>query len=161
MAATAGRVDAFVVVPEPTDWVRPVVEALEAVGTVRVFAPWVLPSTASRLGRSLGFVRRRDARGLPGAPPTGWFTAVELCARAHARGKAARTFANRVRMRRLVDALAAFELSRGEAPRVVVAPSFAARRTFAAARRDSDRCLLVEDMPDFDGLVDGLVALAR
>lgn len=161
MAGTAGRVDAFVVVPEPTSWSRPVVDALESVGTVRVFAPWALPTTASRLGRSIGFIRRRDARGLPGVVPSGWFTAVELVTRAYARGKAARTFANRVQMRALVDALAASRLNRGKAPRLVVAPSFAARRTFAAARRSDAACLLIEDMPDFDRLVDGLDALAR
>lgn len=161
MVGTAARVDAFVVAPEPTSWLHPVVEALQTVGTVRVFAPWVLPQAAVRLGTSVGFVRRRGARCLPGARPTGWFTAAELAARAHARGKAARTFANRVRMRRLVDAVASFEISRDEAPGLVVAPSFTARRTFAAAHRGGGTCLLVEDMPDFDGLVDGLDGLAR
>lgn len=161
MVGTAARVDALVVAPEPTSWLRPVVDTLQAVGIVRVFAPWALPSAAARLGTSVGFVRRRDARRLPGARWTGWFTAAELAARAHARGKAARTFANRVRMRRLVDALASFDLGRDAAPRLVVAPSFAARRTFAAARRGGATCLLIEDMPDFDGLVDGLDGLAR
>ncbi len=161
MVGSAARVDAFVVAPEPTSWLHPVVDALQAVGTVRVFAPWALPPAAVRLGTSIGFVRRRDARCLPGVRPTAWFTAAELAARAHARGKAAPTFANRVRMRRFVDALASFGLGRDEAPRLVVAPSFAARRTFAAARRGGGTCLLVEDMPDFDGLVDGLDRLAR
>ncbi|MCR9162129.1 MAG: hypothetical protein NXI35_15690 [bacterium] len=160
MAGTAAHADAFVIAPEPTDWLRPVVEALESVGTVRVFAPWALPDLAVRLAGRVGFARRRDVRGLPGARPTGWFTAAELAARAYAGGKAARAFANRVRLRSLVDRAAARELDR-EAPRLVIAPSFAARSSFAAGRRNGATCLLVEDMPDFDTLVDGLDTLAE
>lgn len=161
MFDTAASVDAIVVAPEPADWLHPVTRALERVGRVQVFAPWALPSAVGRFGGRIGFVRRRNPQGLRGARPTGWFTAVELMARAYARGKAARSFANRVRLRTLVDRVAALALARGEPPPLVVAPSFAARRTFAAARRRGTTCLLVEDMPDFDGLVDGLDALAR
>jgi len=49
-------------------------------------------------------------------------------------------------MRRLVDAMAA-QLC-GEKWERVVAPSLAARRTFAAAKTKGLRCVLVEDMPD-------------
>lgn len=151
---------ALIVAPEPTGWLRAVLGALSRWGAVEVFAPWALPAPLVALGRHAGFVRRRDGAALPGARGRGWFTVAELGLRTLARGRAAATFANRVRMRSLADLAAARRLSR-DAPPLVIAPSFAARRTFAAAKRHGSTCLLLEDMPDFDGLVDGLDALAR
>jgi len=161
MGVVGTRADALLVVPEPADWVAPVLEALEGAAGVQVYAPWVLPGAVTRLGGRLGFVRRRQSQHLPGARGRAWFTAGELLARAVARGKTAPTLANRVLQRGLVDRLVALRLARGPAPALVVAPSFAARHTFAAARRRGCTCLLLEDMPDFDSLVDGLDALSR
>jgi hypothetical protein len=153
--------DALLVVPEPVDWLRPVLEALQTVGTVQVFAPWVLPAPLVQVAGRVGFVGRREGERLPGARSHGWFTAAELLARASARGKTAATLRNRVLLRALADRACAFGLRRGRVPGLVVAPSLAARRTFAAAQRAHSRCLLLEDMPDFDSLVDGLDGLAR
>ncbi|MBV1861975.1 MAG: hypothetical protein KUG77_26370, partial [Nannocystaceae bacterium] len=150
----------FVIAPEPGDWLQPVLEVLQRTGRVEVFAPWVLPRILAPLGRRVGFVRRRDGRGLPGARGRGWFTAAELLLRGFARGKTAATLSNRVRMRALVDHAAAFELARSRAPRLIVAPSLAARHCFAQGRRVGSTCLLVEDMPDLDNLVDGLDLMA-
>lgn len=158
--ARARETRAFVVAPEPNDWLRPVLDALRQAGPVEVFAPWVLPRPLVTLGRRVGFVRRRDGDRLPGARGRGWFTAAELLLRGVARGKTAATLSNRVRMRALVDHAAAFRIARDPTPSLVVAPSLAARRSFAAGRRIGATCLLVEDMPDFDSLVDGLDALA-
>lgn len=152
--------DALLVVPEPADWVTPVLAALEGRVDTRVYAPWVLPRPITRFGAGLGFVRRREGQHLPGARNNPWFTAGELMARAIARGRTAPTLANRVRQRGLVDRLVALRLARAPAPALVIAPSFAARHTFAAARRRGSTCLLLEDMPDFDSLVDGLDALS-
>lgn len=154
-------VRAFVVAPEPGEWLRPVLDVLQHAGPVEVFAPWVLPKALAPLGRRLGFVRRRLGRELPGARGHGWFTAAELIARGWARGKTAATLSNRVRMRSLVDYAAATRIAHGPAPSLIVAPSLAARRSFAQGRRIGSACLLVEDMPDFDSLVDGLDRLAR
>lgn len=156
------NVGVFVVAPEPADWLGPVLEVLQARGSVEVFAPWVLPGAVVRLGRRVGFVRRREGHDLPGARGRGWFTAAELLARAFARGKTARTLANRVHMRALADATAALLLGRREAgpPRLVLAPSLGARRSFARARALGSTCVLVEDMPDLDSLVDGLDRMA-
>lgn len=152
---------AFVVAPEPGDWLRPVLDVLQRAGPVEVFAPWVLPTVLAPLGHRVGFVRRRDGRDLPGARGRGWFTAAEIIARGWARGKAAATLSNRVRMRSLVDHAAATRIAHGPAPSLIVAPSLAARRCFAQGRRVGSVCMLVEDMPDFDTLVDGLDRLAR
>ncbi len=161
MAATAATDDrAFVVVPEPADWLAPLLDVLREAGPVEVFAPWVLPDAVVTLGGRVGFVRRRLGHGLPGARGRGWFTAAELVARALARGKTARTLANRVHIRALADAAAAFHLSRRPAPSLVLAPSLAARRTFSRSRAAGSTCLLIEDLPDFDTLVDGLDRLA-
>jgi len=164
VAATAAKSSAtaiLVIAPEPSEWLGPVLRACGSRAAVRVFAPWALPSSIAALGRRVGFVRRRDGRGLPGARGRVWFTAAELLGRAWARGKTAPTLANRVRMRAVVDRLAALEVARGPAPAVVLAPTLGARHTFAAASKRGAACLLLEDMPDFDQLVDGLDALAR
>lgn len=151
---------ALIIAPEPTDWLPPMLDELQALGPVEVFAPWVLPPTLARLGRRVGFVRRRTGEQLPGARGHGWFTAAELLLRGFARGKTAATLSNRVRMRALADHAAGFRVARGPAPRFLVAPSLAARRCFAQGRRAGSTCVLVEDMPDLDSLVDGLDSLA-
>lgn len=149
---------ALVVVPEPADWHAPLVETLRGFGPVEVFAPWALPRVLAPLGRRVGFVRRRAATTT--ATGRAWFTAAELLTRALARGRTAATLRNRVHLRALADRATAHHLRRDRSPRLVVAPSLAARRTFAAAHSLGARCLLLEDMPDFDGLVDGLDTLA-
>ncbi len=165
MAATAGATEAYalLVVPEPTDWLGPMLAALQHAGRVEVFAPWVLPpAVLSEIGSSVGYVRRRNRAALPSARNAPWFTAAELVARAWARGRTARTLANRTRLRALADFAAAAAIHRrARAPELVVAPSLAARRTFAAAAQVGATTLLIEDLPDFDTLVDGLDALAR
>lgn len=154
---------ALIVAPEPVDWLRPVIDALRTVMRVEVFAPWALPQL-SRPVPSIGFIRRRDTTDVPrcsvGWPLRASFVGLELALRAHARGKAARTFAARFRMRALVDRLAAREVRR-RAPALLLAPSLAARRTFAAAASHPTRCILIEDLPDLDHLVDGLDELAH
>ncbi len=157
---------AIVVVPEPTDWLRPVLEILQQSGPVEVFAPWVLPRVLAPLGRRVGFIRRRDGRELPTARGRGrgrgrgWFTAAELITRCVCLGKTAANLRNGVRLRALVDRAAAHHIARGPAPSLIVAPSLSARRSFAQGRRMGSACLLIEDLPDFDSLVDGLDALA-
>ncbi len=146
---------AFVVAPEPADWLAPLIEQLESRYAVDVFAPWALPDRLPALARRVGFVRRRLGHGDGAA----WFTAAELAARAYARGRAAPTFAARFRLRALAGNAAAARLTRGPTPDLVVAPSFSARRPFAASAQAQH--LLLEDQPDLDGLVDGLDALAR
>lgn len=151
---------ALVVAPEPTDWLPPMLDVLRASGPVEVFAPWVLPRAVASMGQRVGFVRRRDGRRLPGTRGHGWFTAAELLLRGFARGSTAATLSNRVRMRALADHAAAFRLARSLTPQLLIAPSLAARRCFAQGRRAGSTCLLVEDLPDFDSLVDGLDVLA-
>ncbi|MEM6293366.1 MAG: hypothetical protein AAGA54_18985 [Myxococcota bacterium] len=151
----AAERQAFIVAPEPVDWLAPLVAQLEGAYDVEVFAPWALPDRLPRVARRVGFVRRR----LGYAGGRAWFTAAELAARAYARGKAAPTFAARFQLRAMAGYAAAAHLARRRTPAVVIAPSFAARRVFAAT--PDSRHLLLEDQPDLDGLVDGLDALAR
>lgn len=85
--------------------------------------------------------------------------ALRVAQRVWARGDAGRRMEARLVARRLADRLAAASLP--AAVRLVVAPSGAAERTFAAARERGVATLLVNDVPLMRRLHDDLDAAAR
>ncbi len=122
-----------VVAPEPASWLDSLVERLSKVDSVQVFAPW----------RS----------GVPGWP------LANTIARVWQRGHADRIQQVRFSQRALVDRLATAWLPKDA--RLVLAPSFAAQRTFALAHARGTKTALIEDMPALRGLHDDLDRAAR
>ena len=87
----------------------------------------------------------------------GWrATLLRLAVRTWVRGAADRRIRARLATRRLVDRWAAMRVP--DAATTIYAPSFAARRTFAAAalRTGAVRCVLIEDLPWLRELHDDL-----
>lgn len=118
------------------------------------FAPWALGPLPRWLP---GFFTRRQlagARALPGWP------LAEAALRLWTRAQTERTLFGRFMLRAAVDWLAARYILR-ERPSEVVAPSCAARRSFAAARAIGARTVLVEDLADLRGLHEDLDHAAR
>ena len=154
-----------IVTPEPVSWLMPIVRMAAEIGRVRIFAPWSLQlaSLPHRVPAGLReFLARRalpldaisevepEARldanvdtaitSVPGWP------LGEAALRAWASGRADRNLRARFAVRRAVDALAAHWLRRLR-PAIVIAPSCAAQRTFAAARDIAATTFLLEDLP--------------
>lgn len=155
-----------IVAPEPAPWLAPVIELALQAGPVRVLAPWAVRAgvPAWLPARLRAFWQRRSltVEGLD-APVTlpGWALG-EGALRAWAGALADRKLAARFALRAAVDWLAARWLAaRGRDVRVVIAPSCAAQRTFAAAARRGAAGLLIEDLPDIRGLHADLDAALR
>ena len=171
----------IVVAPEPVSWLDSLLDALPDAPPdarpdarpdsrpVRIFAPWMIqlgPLASRALQRApaslRGFVSRRSATatdpvtGIPGWP------LAEALVRTWVAGRADRHLRARLAVRRSVDAMAAVWLPRLQpAPRLVIAPSCAAQRTLAAARRLGATTVLFEDLPWIRGLQRDLDAAAR
>jgi hypothetical protein len=155
-----------IVAPEPAPWLAPVIELALQAGPVRVLAPWAVRGRVPGWlpARLRGFWQRRSlaVEGLD-APVTlpGWALG-EGALRAWAGQRVERTLAARFASRAAVDWLAARWLAaRGRGVRVVIAPSCAARHTFAAAARQGAAGFLIEDLPDIRGLHADLDAAAQ
>ena len=88
-----------------------------------------------------------------------WTLPIRAALRIWSGGKTRRRLAARLALRAAVDEVAARALPRET--RVVVAPSLAARRTFARAARLDAVCALVEDLPWLRELHDDLDGAAR
>lgn len=140
-----------VVAPEPAPWLVPVVEAALLAGRVVVFAPWALPSALARLApaRFASGLQRRTLTVAPFQATRGWF-AVEALARLWSRDRTDREMLARFALRRAVGELAARWLPPD--CDAVIAPSLAARNTFATAARRNVATLLVEDVPSLRAL---------
>jgi hypothetical protein len=105
-------------------------------------------------------VLARVAPGEPRVVLTPWVpVAFRVAQRAWARGDAARRQRGRLAWRRVADRLAAPRLPEGA--RLVIAPSGAAERTFAAARARGVATLLLHDLPMLRRLHEDLDAAAR
>jgi hypothetical protein len=110
------------------------------VGPASAVGAWVGPASAVRVV----------------TPPR---LAVRIALRAWSRGKTRRQLAARLWLRAAVDTVAARALPDGT--RVVIAPSLAARSSFARASRLGATCVLVEDLPWLRQLHDDLDRAGR
>lgn len=161
-----------VIAPEPVSWLDGLIGAIRSAPAgeaLRVFAPWsielgALGSLAMRRGpaRLQGFLSRRRASDVaPVSAVPGW-PLGEAAVRAWVAGRADRHLRARLAVRRSVDALAARWLGRSRsAPRLVIAPSYAAQYTLAAARELGATTVLFEDLPWIRGLHHDLDAAAK
>ncbi len=148
-----------IVAPEPVSWLGPLARIAASIGPTRIFAPWSLRLSAVSHKVPAGvrdFLARRalPLAAVPGLEPDrdatiaavpGW-TLGEAALRVWASGRADRALRARFALRRAVDALAAPWLRR-LAPSIVIAPSCAAQRGFAAARDMASTTFLLEDLP--------------
>lgn len=132
-----------VVASEPAPWLGPLLARLER---PLLLAPWALPVRLP--GRFLGRRYQPGARWQPG------WTALEAALALWSRGRTDRQMEARFQLRALTDLWA----SRALPARVeqVYAPSCAAWRTFARARKRGAETILVEDLPSLRELQDDL-----
>lgn len=133
----------MVVASEPAGWLDPLLARLE---NPVLLAPWALPARLP--GRFLGRRYRPGARWQPG------WTAVEAALALWSRGRTDRQMEARFQLRALTDAWASRMLPPGVEQ--VYAPSCAAWRTFARARKLGAQTILVEDLPSLRELQDDL-----
>jgi hypothetical protein len=112
-----------------------------------IWAPLGVPGWMARLpGRVGAFAQRRVIEGATVTAP--WMIAVEAGMRAWARDATDRRYLAEFALRHVIDRWAAREVERRRPP-VVIAPSLAARRTFAAARAYGATTILAMDLPLF------------
>lgn len=143
-----------VVAPTPASWLAPTVAALERVDRVVVWAPWAMPGWAQRAPGPVGaFARRRQRPGDRGR--LAW-PIVDGVARAWAGDRVDRRHRLEQLERQVIDRGAAWWLARLPTVRAVVAPTGAARATFAAARQRGAVCALLVDGPWLRQLGDDL-----
>ncbi len=147
-----------VVAPEPAPWIVPLTISLRRHGSMRVLAPWALSQGA--LGwlpaRARVALTRRQLAPLATSLQPAWM-GVEAAFGLWAGRRTDRLMAARYMKRRATDEIAARWLDHlGADITLVVAPSLAARRTFAAAAARGLPRLLVEDLPGLRGLHDDL-----
>jgi hypothetical protein len=151
------------VAPEPASWIVPLTISLRRHGAVQVFAPWALgrgsPSWLPARSRP-SWTRRRLAPGATSLQP-GW-TGVEAALGLWAGRRTDRLMTARYAKRRLADGMAAWWLEHLRRDvTLVVAPSLAARRTFAAAAARALPRVLLEDLPGLRELHDDLDRASR
>lgn len=158
----------FIVAPEPSDWLRPLLEALPTPGDgaahVEIFAPWALPGTppAGAPARLTSAWRRRSlgelapTAAIGGRNPMWWLADAGL--RAWSGSTVDRVMRARVARRWAADRLAVRALP--PSATTVIAPSLAARHTLAAAQARGLRTILVEDLPSLRELHADLDAAA-
>jgi hypothetical protein len=126
----------------------PALDALVAscreVAEAELWAPLATPAWLAHAPGSVGrYARRRHAPHDVAAP---YVLAVDAGLRAWVRGRTDRRYQADFALRAAIDAWAAREVRRRR-PRIVIAPSLAARRTFAAARAIGAATVLVLDVP--------------
>jgi len=120
------------------------VAACREIAPVELWAPLATPAWLARAPGLIGrYARRRHAPHDVAAP---YLLAVDAGLRAWARGRTDRRYQTDFALRAAIDAWAA-RCVRRRRPRVVIAPSLAARRTFAAARAIGAATVLAVDVP--------------
>jgi hypothetical protein len=132
----------------PGDALAALAEACGEVGPVERWAPLALPGWLGRAPGPLGRYAARRAGPGPAHPGlrAPHLLAVDAALRAWARDRTDRRYQADFLLRAAIDAWAAGEVRRRR-PRIVIAPSLAARRTFAAARAAGAATVLVLDVP--------------
>ena len=114
------------------------------VATTELWAPLATPAWLARVPGPVG--RYAQRRRVPDAISAPSLLAVDAGLRAWARGRTDRRYQADFALRAAIDAWAAREVRRRR-PRIVIAPSLAARRTFAAARAIGAATVLALDVP--------------
>lgn len=126
----------------PGALLEPLIAACRGEGAVDVWSPLAAPAWLGRAPGALGrFARRR-----PGTSSGPGLFVLDAALRAWARDDTGRSYVADFARRVAIDVWAAREVVRTR-PRVVIACSLAARRTFAAARSIGATCVLVLDLP--------------
>lgn len=139
------RPEAVVVISaSPGGLLEPWIAAQPPGVIVERWTPLAAPAWLARAPGAIGrYARRRVDRGARAAAPILVFDAA---LRAIAGTRTDRRYQAEFALRVAIDAWAAREIARMR-PEIVVAPSLAARRTFAAARAIGARTVLVLDLP--------------
>jgi hypothetical protein len=120
------------------------VTACRAIAPTELWSPLATPAWLTRAPGVIGrYARRRHAPHDAAAP---YLLAVDAGLRAWARGHTDRRYHADFALRAAIDGWAAREVRR-RCPRLVIAPSLAARRTFAAARTIGAATALAVDVP--------------
>ncbi len=123
----------------------PLLDACRDLSDTEVWCPLAAPTWLARAPGAVGrYARRRSSSEHAITAPS--LLAVDAGLRAWARGQTDRRYLGEFLLRSAIDAWAA-TLVRRRKPRVVIASSLAARRTFAAARSVGAKCVLVLDVP--------------
>ena len=130
----------------PGDALAPLAEACGEVAPVERWTPLALPGWLARAPGPLGRYAARRAGPGPRLPRAPHLLAADAALRAWARARTDRRYRADFVLRAAIDAWAA-GLVRRHRPRIVIAPSLAARRTFAAARAAGAATVLVLDVP--------------
>src|SRR6185436_3885263 len=147
----------------PGDALSPLAEACGEVAPVERWSPLALPGWLARVPGPLG--RYAARRVGPASPPPLLLRAphlplAEAALRAWSGDRTDRRYRADFLLRAVIDAWAA-DLVRRRQPRLVIAPSLAARRTFAAARAVGAATVLVLDVPLLRALHRDLDAAAQ
>jgi len=132
-----------IVAASPGEALAPLAAACREVAPVECWAPLELPRWLARAPGPLG---RYAARRAGPGPVRPHLIAADAALRAWARDRTDRRYQADFLRRAAIDAWAAGEVRRRQ-PRLVIAPSLAARRTFAAARAVGAATVLVLDVP--------------
>ncbi len=130
----------------PGNALAPLAEACSEVAPVERWSPLALPGWLGRVPGPLGRYAARRAQPMPLLPRAPHLLATDAALRAWARDRTDRRYRADFLLRAAIDAWAA-GLVRRRRPRMVIAPSLAARRTFAAARAVGAATVLVLDVP--------------
>jgi hypothetical protein len=118
--------------------------ACREVAATELWAPLATPAWLARAPGPIG--RYAQRRRVPDATTAPYLLAADAGLRAWARGRTDRRYQADFALRAAIDVWAAREVRRRR-PRIVLAPSLAARRTFAAARAVGAATVLVVDVP--------------
>jgi hypothetical protein len=129
----------------PGDALGPLAETCVEIAPVEGWSPLALPGWLARAPGPLGRYAARRVQPRPG-PVAPQIVAADAALRAWARDRTDRRYRADFLLRAAIDAWAA-GLVRRRRPRMVIAPSLAARRTFAAARAAGAATVLVLDVP--------------
>jgi hypothetical protein len=132
-----------VIAASPGRALDPLIAACRDAGGTELWSPLAAPTWLARAPGPLGRFASRRVAGDLAAPP---ILVVDAVLRAWASDRTDRRYRAEFWLRTAIDAWAATEVRRRK-PRVVIAPSLAARRTFAAARAIGATCILVLDVP--------------
>ncbi|MGN6111001.1 MAG: hypothetical protein ACTHU0_38240 [Kofleriaceae bacterium] len=122
----------------------PLIAAARGLAATAVWAPLAAPDWLARAPGPLGAFGRRRVRDRDRAAPS--LLLVEGVLRAWAGARTDRRYRAELALRTAIDRWAAREVRRAR-PRVVIAPSLAARHSFAAAREVGAATVLVLDLP--------------
>ncbi|HEU0031345.1 MAG TPA: hypothetical protein VFQ53_11980 [Kofleriaceae bacterium] len=132
-----------IVAAAPGELLAPLVEQCRAVDTTELWTPLGAPDWLARTPGSLGRYAQRRTPGDRTAPGV---LAVDAALRAWAGSATDRRYRAELALRVAIDHWAAREVRRRR-PRIVIAPTLAARRTLAAARAIGAKAILVVDLP--------------